>query len=152
MIIQLRTVFCPLVQYLSCFCARFSWKMLDSSSLPLSRWYALLLSFFLKFSSISLHCSPIQFSFAFFMHLLMLLFTSLHFQDPSGSNLFFLSSLLLLHRSRISAVTQGFFFWRFCKGSHWLFQSLLCWRWWSLSPCLYLHCSWWWEVQTSCLS
>ena len=72
-------------------------------------WYALLLLFFLRFSSISLHCSPIQFSFAFFMHLLMLLFTSLYFSDPSGSNLFFLSSLLLSHRSRISAVIQVFF-------------------------------------------
>ena len=32
-------------------------------------WYALLLLFFLRFSSISLHCSHAQFSFAFFMHL-----------------------------------------------------------------------------------
>ena len=47
----------------------------------------------------------------FFMHFLMLLFTSLCFSDSSGSNRFFLSSLLLSHRSRISAVTQGFFFW-----------------------------------------
>ena len=30
-------------------------------------WYALLLLFFLRFSSVSLHCSPIQFSLAFFM-------------------------------------------------------------------------------------
>ena len=73
-------------------------------------WYALLLLFFLKFSSISLHCSPIQFSLTFFMHLLVLLFTSLYFSDPSGSNLFFLSSLLLSHRSRTSAVIHGFFF------------------------------------------
>ena len=87
-------------------------------------WYALLLLFFLRFSSISLHCyliqpsspdnspfshteffrqlsvfalsssfslhcSPIQFPLAFFMHLLTLLFTSLYFSDPSGSDLFF---------------------------------------------------------------
>ena len=39
----------------------------------------------------------------------MLLFTSLYSSDPSGSNLFFLSSLLLSHRSRISAVIQVFF-------------------------------------------
>ena len=71
-------------------------------------WYALLLLFFLRFSSISLHCSPIQFSSAFFMHLLMLLFTSLYFSDTSGSNLFFLGSSHLWHRSRISAVTQVF--------------------------------------------
>ena len=41
---------------------------------------AVLLLFFLRFSSISLHCSPIQFSFAFFMHLVML-FTSLYFRS-----------------------------------------------------------------------
>ena len=70
-----------------------------------------LLLFFLGFSSVSLHCSLIQFSFAFFKHLFML-FTSLYFSDPSGSNRFFLSSLLLSHRSRISAVTRIFFFWR----------------------------------------
>ena len=58
-------------------------------------WYALLLLFFLRFSSVSLHCSPIQLSLAYFMHLLMLLFTSLYFPDLSGSNRFFLSSLLL---------------------------------------------------------
>ena len=73
-------------------------------------WYALLLLFFIRFSSISLHYSPIQFSSAFFMHLLMLLFTFLYFTYPSGPNLFFLSSLLLLHRSRLSAVAQFFFF------------------------------------------
>ena len=60
-----------------------------------SSWYALLLLFFLRFSSISLHCSPILFSFAFFVYLLMFSFTSLYFSDPSGSNHFFLSSLLL---------------------------------------------------------
>ena len=72
-------------------------------------WFALLLLFFLRFSSISLHCSPTQLNFAFFTHLLVLLFTSLYSSDLSGSNRFFLSSLLLSHRSRISAVTQGFF-------------------------------------------
>ena len=49
-------------------------------------------------------------SSAFFVHLLMLLFTSLYYSDPSGSNRFFLSSLLLSLRSRISAVTLGVFF------------------------------------------
>ena len=33
-------------------------------------WYGLLLLFILRFSSFSLHCSPVQFSLAFFMHLL----------------------------------------------------------------------------------
>ena len=72
-------------------------------------WYALLLLFFLRFSSISLHCSSIQFSFAFFMHLLMLLFTSLYFSDPSGSNFSF-SVLSFCHTDQeFSAVTQIFF-------------------------------------------
>ena len=47
--------------------------------------------------SISLHCSPIQFSLAFFMLLLMLLFTSLYFAAPSGSNLFFLNNAWIRH-------------------------------------------------------
>ena len=86
--------------------------------------YALLLLFFLRFSSISRHCFPIQFSLAFFMHLLMLLFTSLYFSDPSGSNLFFFSSLLLSPRSRISAVIEVCFSSDdVCQRSHWLFQS-----------------------------
>ena len=58
-----------------------------------------------------MHCSPIQFSFALFIDFLML-FTSQHFSDPSALNLFFLSSLFLSHRSRISPLTQVFFFWR----------------------------------------
>ena len=100
----------------------------------------------------SLHRSPIQFSFAFLMHLLMLFFTSLYFSDPSGSNRFFLSSFLLLHRSEFLQWPRVFSFDDVCQGSHWLFHSLLCWRWWSLNPGLYLLCSWWWEVQTSHLS
>ena len=89
--------------------------------------YALLLLFFLRFSSVSLHYSPIRFSLAFFMHLSMLLFTSLYFSDPSSSNLFFLSFLLLSHRSRIFAVIQGFcLLTMFAKDLKWLFQSLLC--------------------------
>ena len=72
-------------------------------------WYALLLLFLFRFSSVSLHCSPIQF-FPLFIHILMLLFTSFYFSDHSGSSLFFLSSLLLPHRSKLSAMAQFFFF------------------------------------------
>ena len=77
----------------------------------------------------SLHYSPIQFYFAFFKHLLMVLFASLYFSDPSSSNRFFLSSLLLSHRSRSSAVTQGFcLLTMFAKGltgcfSHWCVEG-----------------------------
>ena len=83
-----------------------SWTVVKS----FRSWYTLLLLFFLRFSSVSLHSSHIQFSLAFFVHPSMWLLTSLYFSDPSGSNLFFLSSLLLSHRSRISAVIQVFFF------------------------------------------
>ena len=38
----------------------------------------------------------------------MLLFASLYFSDPSGSNLFFFSSLPLSHRSRISSEAYVF--------------------------------------------
>ena len=55
--------------------------------------------------------------FCLFMHFLMLLLTWSHFSDASGSNLFFLSSLLFSQRSRISAVTRIFFFWR-CFAKH----------------------------------
>ena len=48
----------------------------------------------------------------------MLLFTSLYFSEPSGSNRFFLSSLLLSHRSKMSAVIHFFIF----------FFSLSLWR------------------------
>ena len=90
-----------------------SWTVVDS---PVSQWSCL------SFGMPSYCCSSSDFlqsnytvllsSFLwpFFMHLLMLLLTSLYFSDPSGSNLFFLSSLLLSHRSRISAVIQVFFF------------------------------------------
>ena len=78
----------------------------------------LLVLFFLRFSSISLHCHPTRFLLPFSCtsrccwYLLMLLFISLYFSCRSDSNVLFLSSLLLLHRSRISTVTQGCFFGR----------------------------------------
>ena len=73
------------------------------------------------------------------MHLLMLLFTSLYFSDPSRSNRFFFFSLSILSFCRTD---QEFLQWPsfifssddLCHRSHRLFQSLLCWRWWSLNP------------------
>ena len=50
-----------------------------------------------------------SFLLPFFMHILMLLFTSMYFSDSSDSNRFYLT-YLLSYRSRISVVTQGFFF------------------------------------------
>ena len=44
------------------------------------------------------------------MHLLILLLISLYFSDPSGSNRFFLSSLLFCTDQKIAALTQGYFF------------------------------------------
>ena len=85
-----------------------SWTVVDFPCFTMVKsitsWYALLLLFFPRFPAISWHCFSTQFSFAFFMHL-VLLFSSLYFSDP-----FFLSSVLLSHRSRISAVTQDFLF------------------------------------------
>ena len=85
-------------------------------------WHALLLLFVLRiFQS---HYSVLSsFYLCFFMHLLILLFISLYFSDSSGSNHFFLRSLLFLHRSRIYSVTQSFFFSR-CLPR--MFQSFLC--------------------------
>ena len=85
-----------------------SWTVVDFPCFTMVKsitsWYALLLLFFPRFPAISWHCFSTQFSFAFFMHL-VLLFSSLYFSDP-----FFLSSVLLSHRSRISAVTQDLLF------------------------------------------
>ena len=90
-------------------------------------WYALLLLFFLRFSSVSLHCSPIQFSFAFFMLLLMLLSASMYFSDPSGSNRFFSQLSPFVAQIKNFCSDTGFFSSDdVCQGSRWLFQSLLC--------------------------
>ena len=90
-------------------------------------WYALLLLFFLRFSSVSLHCSPIQFSFAFFMLLLMLLSASMYFSDPSGSNRFFSQLSPFLAQIKNFCSDQVFFPPdNVCKRSNWLVQSLLC--------------------------
>ena len=43
-------------------------------------WYAILLLFFLRISSISPHCSPIRFSFTFSMQLLMLFYFLVFFR------------------------------------------------------------------------
>ena len=64
--------------------------------------------------------------FSLFHALLDVVVHFLAFSAPSGPNLFFLSSLLLSHRSKNSAVIQGFSSDDVCQGSHWLFQSLLC--------------------------
>ena len=64
-----------------------SWAVVAFRCFPVvmsfTSWYVLILLFFLRFSSIFLHFFPIQFSLAFFTHLLMLLFISLYFLDPS---------------------------------------------------------------------
>ena len=72
MIVRLRAVFYPLVQYLSFFFEEFperSWTVVAFPCFTVDKsftsWYALLQLFFLRLSSISLHCTSIQFSFAF---------------------------------------------------------------------------------------
>ena len=72
-----------------------------------------MLSYCCSFSDfLQSHYTVLLSSFLLPFYFLTLLFTSLYFSDPSGSKLYFLSSLLLLHISKLSAVTQGFFFWR----------------------------------------
>ena len=86
-VVQLRAVFCPSVQYLSFFHEAFfserPWTVVTFPCFTVVKsftsWYALLPLFFLRFSSISLHSSPIQFSLLF-SYTLMLLFTSLYCQ------------------------------------------------------------------------
>ena len=59
-------------------------------------------------SSMSWHCSSIQFIFAFFMPFLISWLAALYCLTPSASFFFFFNSLRLSHRSSKSAVTQGF--------------------------------------------
>ena len=73
---------------------------------------ALLLLFLLMLSSVSLHCSSIQFSLAFFRPLFIALLISLYVVAPSVVVLSFFSYLRLSHIFSKSPVTQGFFFWR----------------------------------------
>ena len=90
-------------------------------------WYALLLLFFLRLSSVSLHCSPIQFSFAFFMHLLKLLFTSLYFFRSFRFKSFLSQLSPLVAQIKNFCSDPGFFSSDdVCQRSYWLFQSLLC--------------------------
>ena len=106
-IVQLRAVFYPSDQYLSIFCEAFSWTILDSSSFSLfqSPWSSLsqvgMPSYCCSSSDfLQSHYTVLLSSFAF----LISLFTLLYFSDPSGSNNFFLSSLLLSHWSKFSAM------------------------------------------------
>ncbi|KAK2177087.1 hypothetical protein NP493_619g03034 [Ridgeia piscesae] len=60
-------------------------------------------------SSMSWHCSSIQFIFAaFFMPFLISWLAALYCLTPSASFFFFFNSIHLSHRSRKSTVTQGF--------------------------------------------
>ena len=71
-VVQLRAVFCSSVQYLTiCHSSvrhfpEWSWPVVTFPCFTVVKsftlWYALLLLFFLRISSISLHCSPTQFS------------------------------------------------------------------------------------------
>ena len=72
----------------------------------------LLLLLLLMLSTISLHCSSIQFSLAHFMPLFIALLISLYLVAPSVVLLSYFSCLGLSHIFSKSPVTQGFFFWR----------------------------------------
>ena len=96
-------------------------------------WYALLLLFFLRFSSISLHCFPIQFSFFLFYAPLdvVLLFLVFLRSFRYCENLFLsqFPPLVTQIKNFCSDPVCLFFFSSddVCQGSHRLFQSpLLC--------------------------
>ena len=90
-------------------------------------WYALLLLFFLRFSSISLHCFPFQVSFAFFMHLLIVvhflrLLRSFRFKSFLSQFSPFVAQIEYFGSDPVFFSSSD----DVCQGSHWLFQSLLC--------------------------
>ena len=138
-------------------------------------WKALLLLFFLTFSSISLHYSragckktlslihyPCEIKFIhLFLSSFLLPFSRTFWCCCSLPCISQILQVWIFSFSVLSFcyTDQEFLQWPrifpsddVCQGSRCLFQSLLCWRWLSLNLCLHLHCSWWWEVQTSSLS
>ena len=123
-------------------CEAFPWTIFDSSRSPLFQsgqvFHELVCPLTVVLPKIIFNLTALfSYPVFFWLFLLMLLLTPLYFSDPSCSNCFFLSSLLLSHRSRIYSVTQVFFSSDdVCQGSHWLFQSLLCCRWWTLGGSL----------------
>ena len=91
-------------------------------------WYALLLLFFLRFSSISLHFSPMQSSFAFFyaslgvvVHCLVLV-RSFRFKSFLSQFSPFVAQIEYFGSDPVFFSSSD----DVCQGSHWLFQSLLC--------------------------
>ena len=145
-IVQLRAVFCPLVQYLSSSCETFSWVILDSSRLPLlhsgQAFHKFKCPLPVVFPQIFFNLTILLSSFLCLLHApLNVVAHYLVFLRSFTSNLFFLNSLLLSHRSRIAAVTQGFFLLAtFAKIS--LAVSVTAeLKVWSLNSCLHLHYS-----------
>ena len=156
-IVWLRAVFCSPVQYLSFFCQAFSRTILDSNSFPFFHssqvFHKLIcpLTVVLPrifFNVIALFSYPVL--FCLFRAPLDGVVRILIFLRSFKFKSFLSQFSPFVAQIKNLCSDPGFLsFDDVCQGSHWLFQSLLCWRWWSLGPCLYLHCSWWWEVQTS---
>ena len=147
-IVRISIVFCPSVQYLSFFCEAFSWTILDSSSIFLFHsgqvFHELVCPLTVVLPQIFFNLTTL-FSFPVLFCL---------FHAPLGVVVHFLVFLRSLRfksfRSQFSpfvAQIKNFcsdpeFFSSddVCQGSHWLFQSILCWRWWSWNPGLCLRC------------
>ena len=156
--LQLSAVFCPSVQYLSLFCEEFSWTILDSR-FPLfysgQVFHQLVCPLTVVLPQIFFNLTTVI-SYPVFFSLfsctswcccsLPCISLILQAEIVSFSVFFFCCT------DKNFCSDPGFFsFGDVCQGSHWLFQSLLCWRWWSLNLCLHFRCLWRWEVQTSCL-
>ena len=146
-IVQLRAVFCPWVQYLSFFCEAFSWTILDSSSFPLfysgqvSHELVYPVTVVLRevcFGLITLFSYPVFFCLFqapldVAVHVVVFL-RSFRFESfPSQ----FSSFVAQIKNFRSDPVF--FFFWRFLPMISLAVSVTAGWRLWSLNLCLYLH-------------
>ena len=122
LIVKLRAVFCPSVQYLSFFCEAFSWTIFDSSRFPLFHsgqvFHKLLCPLTVVVPQINL---TTLFSYPLFLCLFHTpLDVIVHFLVFFRSFTFksILSFLLLSHKSRILQWPNVFSFDHVCKGYH----------------------------------
>ena len=154
---QLRAVFCPSVQYLPLFREAFSWTILDSSRSPLFHsgkvFHQLVCPLTVVLPQIFFSLTTL-FSYPVFFSLFHApLDIVVHFLVFLRS--FRFESFLLLVLS-FCRTDQIFLQWPrvfssddVCQGSHWLFQSLLCW---SMQSYFLTYCRLWrenWERKES---
>ena len=159
LVVQHRAVFCPSIQYLSLFFEAFPWKILDNSRFPLFHngqvFHQLVFPLTVVLPQIFFNFTTL-FSYPVFFSLFRApLDVVVHFL------LFLISFWLKIFLSQFSPFVaqitnfcndEGFFLLTmFAKDLTGCF-SHCCVEGGDLNLCLYLRCSWWWEVHTSRLS